>query len=38
MTDYDNLPFKIERWSESYEQPEDAIAWGRFQPNGIGRR
>jgi hypothetical protein len=26
MTDYDNLPFKIERWSAGYERPEETIA------------
>ncbi len=26
MTDYDDLPFKIERWSDGYGRPEETIA------------
>jgi hypothetical protein len=26
MTDYDDLPFKIERWSTGYGRPEETIA------------
>jgi hypothetical protein len=26
MTDYDDLPFKVERWSEGYGKPEETIA------------
>ena len=26
MTDYDDLPFKVERWTTGYAKPEETIA------------
>ena len=26
MTDYDDLPFKVERWTTGYAEPEETIA------------
>ena len=26
MTDYDDLPFKVERWTKGYAEPEETIA------------
>jgi hypothetical protein len=26
VTDYDDLPFKVKRWSEGYGRPEETIA------------